>query len=108
MYVEVLPGAEGLLAEVAVKLPLALVRLGVRGEGGRVLEALPAFVARKVSFAGMQEANVPQEVASVAETLIAMLARVRSLGGGVVRPGLRHAQVTSKITAYARNDPILT
>ena len=108
MYVEVLPGAKGLLAEVAVKLSLALVRFGVRGERGRVLEALPAFMARKVSFAGMQEANVPLEVVGVAETFVAMLARVRSLGGGIVCPGLRHAQVTSTTTSCARTDPLLT
>lgn len=87
MNVVVLPGAKVLLAEFTNEVPLALVCLGVRVQGGRVLELLPANVTIKdaaVAFFEMYEANVSQEVAGIAETFIAMVARVRLLGVDVV------------------------
>ena len=96
MNVVVLPGAKVLLAEFTNEVPLALVCLGVRVQGGRVLELLPANVTIKdaaVAFFEMYEANVSQEVAGIAETFIAMVARVRLLGVDVVSPGISKIKI---------------
>ena len=89
MNVEVLSSTKVLLTEFTDKLPLAFVCLGVRVQGGRVLELLPANVTGKeaaVALFEMHEANVSQEVAGTAETFIAMVARVRIHGVVIVRP----------------------
>ena len=79
MNVEVLSGAKLLLAVIADMLLLALVRLGVRVQGGRVLELLAANVTGKeaeVTLLEMHEAYVSQEVAGATKTFITVVARV--------------------------------
>ena len=92
MNVEVLSGAKLLLAVIADILLLALVRLGVRVQGGRVLELLAANVTGKeaeVTLLEMHEAYVSQEVAGAAKTFITVVARVRILCVLVMCSGFR-------------------